>query len=284
MWDLSWLIQRLTWADLLDIFLVALLFFWLFYALRGTRAVPLVRGIAALLMTVALLTRLVRLRAFSWIIQQLLPALFVAIPVLFQPELRRALERLGRGGLFSLAAPREQADNAIQASAIAARRMAEQRIGALIVFERLTGIQEQIETGVPLDALVTPELLTTLFDPHTVLHDGAVIIRQGRIVAAACVMPLTTAFLSDRQMGLRHRAAIGVTEESDAIALVVSEERGGISIAHNGRILRNIEPSRLESVLRAFFSPPLKASRSPFRWLQREQSGQTTPQVKQKAP
>lgn len=284
MWDLSWLIQRLTWADLLDIFLVAILFFWLFYALRGTRAVPLVRGIAALLMTVALLTRLVRLRAFSWIIQQLLPALFVAIPVLFQPELRRALERLGRGGLFSLAAPPEQADNAIQASAIAARRMAEQRIGALIVFERLTGIQEQIETGVPLDALVTPELLTTLFDPHTVLHDGAVIIRQGRIVAAACVMPLTTAFLSDRQMGLRHRAAIGVTEESDAIALVVSEERGGISIAHNGRILRDIEPSRLESVLRAFFSPTLKASRSPFRWFQRGQANQTTPQVKQKAP
>ncbi len=254
MWDLSWLIQRLTWLDLLDIALVAALFFMLFYALRGTRAVPLVRGITALLVTLALLGRIVRLRAFSWLVSQVLPAVLVAVPVLFQPELRRALERLGRGRLFWLSAAHDNAYDAVLEAVIkAARQMAARNVGALIIFERETGLQDFIETGVPVDAAVTAELLTTIFDHHTVLHDGAVIIRNGRIAAASCVMPLTSAFLADRHLGLRHRAAIGATEESDAVALVVSEERGRISIAHNGRIIRDLEGERLESILSAFF-------------------------------
>jgi diadenylate cyclase len=125
----------------------------------------------------------------------------------------------------------------------------------LIVFERQTGLQEHIETGVILNAEITSELLTTIFDHHTILHDGAVIIRAGRLIAASCVMPLTAAFLSDREMGLRHRAAIGVTEDTDAVAVVVSEERGAISLAHSGRIIRDIDTKRLESILRAFLIP-----------------------------
>ncbi len=267
MWDLAWLLQRLSWIDLLDIFLVAAIFFWLFYALRGTRAVPLVRGIAALLITVAMLSRLVKLPAFSWLLQQLLPAMLVAIPVLFQPELRRALEQLGRGQIFGLTQSTEGIEQIIHSVTTAARQMAERKVGALIVFERLTGLQEYIETGVRMDSEVTSELITTIFDTHTVLHDGAVIIRNGRIAAAACVMPLTSAFLSDRHLGLRHRAAIGITEESDAVVLVVSEERGAISLTHNGRILRDLDNGRLESILLAFFKPQLKSNSPAFRWL-----------------
>jgi diadenylate cyclase len=256
MWNLEWLLQRISWTDILDILLVAFLFFWIFYAIKGTRAVTLVRGITALLISLAVLTRLIELRAFSWLIAQLLPALLVGIPVLFQPELRRALERLGRGHVILLSqSDTERINHVIESIVEACTYMAERHIGALIVFERQTGLQEHIETGVAVDADVTPELLTTIFDHHTILHDGAVIIREGRIAAAACVMPLTAAFLSDRELGLRHRAAIGVTEDTDAVAVVVSEERGAISLTHSGRIIRDIDTKRLESILRAFLMP-----------------------------
>ena len=261
MWDLSWLLQRLSWADILDVFMVAVLFFALFYAIRGTRAVPLVRGITALLISLALLTRVINLSAFSWLIDQLLPAILVAIPVLFQPELRRALEQLGRGRLvFVSQLDGERVERTIEAVVKSASYMAARSVGALIVFERQTGLQEYSETGIPIDGDVTPELLATIFDHHTILHDGAVIIREGRLVSAACVLPLTAAFLSDRELGLRHRAAIGITEDTDSVAVVVSEERGTISLTHNGRIIRNLDPKRLSSILRAFLLP--KSGRS----------------------
>jgi diadenylate cyclase len=268
MLPLSWLLERLTWLGLVDIVLVALLFWGLFYALRGTRAVPLVRGITALLVTLAFLGQIDQLTAFSWLVDKILPAILVAVPVIFQPELRRTLERLGRGRLFLLPQTSEESYEAILDEVLeAADQMAAHHTGALIVFERETGLQEYIETGVPLDGEVTAELLTTIFDHHTVLHDGAVIIRNGRIAAAACVMPLTGAFLSDRHLGLRHRAAIGTTEESDAVTIVVSEERGAISLAHNGRIIRDLEPDRLESILNAFFSGKSASTSTIFqRW------------------
>ncbi len=270
MWDLTWLIQRLVWVDLLDIFLVATLFFWLFYALRDTRAVPLVRGIVALLVTLALLSRIVPLRAFSWLVQQLLPAFMVAVPVIFQPELRRALEQLGRGQLLTLGAYRENAQQleaVVEAVVEASRTMASQRTGALIVFERRTGLQEYIETGVIIDGEVSPELLTTIFNHHTVLHDGAVIVRDERLYAAACVMPLTSAFLSDRHLGLRHRAAIGITEETDAVVIVISEERGTISLTHNGRIIRDLDSDRLKSILNTFLRKKSQKSQGLWRQL-----------------
>lgn len=270
MWNLVWLLERLTWIDGLDILIVAFFFFLVFYAIKGTRAVPLVRGITALLISLALLTRLVQLRAFSWLIESLLPALLVGIPVLFQPELRRALEQLGRSPLLLV----DRGDNAKLETMItnvvkAVTYMAAHYVGALIVFERQTGLQEYVDTGVLIDAEVTPELLMSIFDHHVILHDGAVIIRNGRLVAAACVMPLTAAFLADRELGLRHRAAIGVTEEGDAVAVVVSEERGQISLTHNGRIIRDIDGKRLESILRAFLVPKVRSSRGIFRRVRR---------------
>jgi len=270
MWNIDWLFKRIAWTDGLDIAMVALFFFWIFYAIRGTRAVPLVRGIIALLIFLALLTRLFHLRAFSWLVEQLLPAFLVGIPVLFQPELRRALGQLGRGRVFMLSQKdSERMLRAIESVVQATGYMAERNVGALIVFERQTGLQEYVETGVVVDAQVTSELLTTIFDHNTILHDGAVIIRNGRLVAASCVMPLTVAFLADRELGLRHRAAIGITEDADAISVVVSEERGAISLTHSGRIIRDIDTRRLESILRAFLIPrrrrwiPLNRSKKP---------------------
>jgi diadenylate cyclase len=269
--DLLWYLQQLDWIDALDILVVAFILFWLLYLVRGTRAISLLRGVILLAIVVALLSGLTRLRAFAWLTQRALPALFVAIPVVFQQELRRALERLGRAGaLFGRAAGnRAVLEQALSEISQASRVLSERRQGALIVLERETGLQEFADSGVHLDAEISSDLLVTIFDPHTMLHDGAIIVRRGRILAAACVLPLSTAFLADRQLGLRHRAAIGATEESDAIAVVVSEERGSISIAHNGRIIRNLDAARLKGVLQAFFQPVLE--RTWPRWITRLQ-------------
>ena len=270
MWDIAWLLQRISWTDILDIFLVAMLLFWVFYAIRGTRAVPLIRGITALLISLTIVTRIIELRAFSWLIEQLLPTILLGIPVVFQPELRRALEQLGRGRFLILTqTDTERQVESIEAVVEAAEHMAERNIGALIVFERQTGLQEYVETGIHLDAEVSPELLLTIFDHHTILHDGAAIVREGRVIAASCVMPLTAAFLADRELGLRHRAAIGITEDADAVCVVVSEERGTISLTHNGRIIRDVAPKRLESILRAFLLPRQRKGEGPLPWLRR---------------
>lgn len=258
--DPLWYLQRLEWIDALDILLVALIFFLFLYLARGTRAVPLLRGVILLIIVITLLSGGIRLRALGWLTQKALPALLVAIPVVFQQELRRGLERLGRAGALvgRPAGSRANLEQTLAAIAQACHTLSERRHGALIVLERDTGLQEFADNGVSLDATITPELLVTIFEPHTTLHDGAVIVRRGRILAAACVLPLSTAFLADRQLGLRHRAAIGVTEESDAIAVVISEERGSISIAHNGRIIRNLDAKRLGIVLHAFYQPVLE--------------------------
>ena len=276
--DPLWYLQRLDRVDALDILLVAFIFFWILYLVRGTRAVPLLRGVIFLIIVVTLLSGLVRLRAFAWLTQKTLPALLVAIPVIFQQELRRALERVGRAGtLFGRSTGNQDIlERALSAIARACYSLSERRHGALIVLERETGLQEFVDSGVPLDAVITSDLLLTVFDPHTMLHDGAVIVRRGRVVAAACVLPLTTAFLADRQLGLRHRAAIGATEESDAVAIVVSEERGSISIAHNGRIIRNLDAKRLETVLQAFFQPVLERAWPRWRSRRRRTTGRGT--------
>ena len=267
--DLWWTLQRITWTDVLDILLVATVFFVILYLVRGTRAVPLLRGIILLLILLALLSGIFPLRAFGWLVDRALPALLVAVPVVFQPELRRALERLGRAGsLFTRSVgQRATVERAIAAVVRACRVLSRRHIGALIVLERETGLQEYAETGVQLDAETTMELLLSLFDPHVALHDGAVILRHGRVLAAACVLPLSTAFLEDRRLGLRHRAALGITEETDAIAVVVSEERGTISVAHNGRIMRDLAPERLERVLLALHRSFLESRRPD--WLSR---------------
>lgn len=251
--DVLWVLSHIEWVDAVDILLVAIVFYLLFSWAQGTQAVQLLRGMVLVVLVAFLTGQVLPFKGFSWLINAALPALALAIPVIFQPELRRALERLGRTG--SLLARRQQeevVEDIIREVARAAHRMAGQRHGALIVFERETGLQEFVETGVTLNSDVRAELLRTIFHPNTALHDKAVIIRDGKIVAASCMLPVThNPLYSD--MGTRHRAAIGLTEESDALVVVVSEETGIISVAHNARIVRRLDINRLESILLSFF-------------------------------
>ena len=272
--NIFFIFQRLSWLSLLDILLVTLIFFILLYSLRDTQAMVLLRGVIFLVVALVLLTTLVELPAFSWLIKNALPALLLAIPVIFAPEIRRALERLGRAGTFSPTAkltPYADMQQVIGAVVEASARLSARQHGALIVVQRMDSLEQYMETGVKMGAQVTPELLLQIFYPDTPLHDGAVIIADGRIVAAACVLPLSASGIlnrsPERQMGLRHRAALGISEVSDAVAVVVSEQSGSISIAHAGRMIRRIDPNRLENILVAFFRPD---TTTPQRiWLQR---------------
>jgi diadenylate cyclase len=260
---------RLDWTSVADILLVSIIFYGLLTLVQGTQAVQLLRGVVIIVVITVVVTSVFQLTAFSWLIRNSLPALLVAIPVVFQPELRRLLERLGRstGGFLYLRSQESVLHRISETVSQACAQLARVHHGALIVLERETGLQDIIETGVRLNAVVSRELLLTLFFPNTALHDGAVIIRRDRIVAAGCVLPLSTAYDGDRQLGTRHRAALGVTEASDAIAVVVSEETGIISIAHNGRIIRRMDEKRLKRVLSAFYRAEFGESLPG--WLQR---------------
>ncbi len=251
--DIFWVLSHIQLPDVIDILLVAIVFYALFFLAQGTQAVQLLRGMMIVVLAAFLASQVLPFRGFSWLVSTALPALLIAIPVVFQPELRRAFERLGRtGSLLARYQQEEVVEKIIDEVARAAHRLSNQRHGALIVFERETGLEEYVETGVPIDADVKAELLRTIFHPNTALHDKAVIIRDRRIVAASCMLPVT----HNPQyggMGTRHRAAIGLTEESDALVVIVSEETGIISVAHNGRIIRRLDINRLRSVLLAFF-------------------------------
>ena len=199
-----------------------------------------------------LLSSVIELPAFTLLVRTTYPILLFSIPVIFQPEIRRALEQLGRTGSIKRWFRRNEISPIIGDVKDASLRLSQRRHGALIVFEKDTGLQEYIDTGVLMNSEASPELLLTIFNKNTELHDGAVIIQGNLIAASACVMPLSTSSLSDSQMGLRHRAALGISEVSDAVAVVVSEETGQVSIAHNGRIIRKQDPSRLDEQLDAY--------------------------------
>lgn len=257
-------LERLNWLSVLDLLLVTLIIFSILRLLRDTQAVVLLRGVLLLIALISLLTSLEVLPAFSWLVRTTLPALLLAIPVIFAPEIRRALERLGRAGtILGSQSNYPRGVSAIQlmikAVVEACFRLAERRHGALIVLQRFDSLNEYVQTGVSLEAHLTPELLLQIFYPNTPLHDGAVIISGTRLVAAACVMPLSASGVlshsPDRQMGLRHRAALGISEVCDAVAVVVSEETGLISLMYNGRIIRRLDARRLENILHALFSP-----------------------------
>ena len=258
--NLAFIFQRLTWLSVVDILLVATVFFVILLLLRGTQAIVLLRGVLVLIVLLGLLTWLDLLPAFSWLVQTTLPAILLAIPVIFAPEIRHALERLGRAGLLRPNAKDAlQANDSIQAIVSAAERLSGRRHGALIVLKRHDTLDEYVRTGVLMNAVVSPELLLQVFYPNTPLHDGAVIISETRLIAASCVMPLSASGVltrsPERQMGLRHRAALGISEVCDAVAVVVSEETGSISVVHAGRMIRRLDAPRLENVLRAFFIP-----------------------------
>lgn len=258
--ELLFILQRLSFSGVVDLILVTLIIYAGLSFLRNTRAMVLLRGILLLYIGISMFVVLFNLPAFSWLVRNSLPAILVAIPVIFAPEIRRALERVGRASqLFTTTRRNPEAMDVISAISHAATRLSERHHGALIILQRLDSLEEYVQTGVPLGADVTPELLLQIFYPNTPLHDGAVIIADTKIVGAACVMPLSSSGVlapgAERQMGLRHRAALGTSEVSDSVALVVSEETGAISVAFGGRIIHRLGRERLDGVLRAFYKP-----------------------------
>lgn len=259
--NVLWILSKLDLLNLVDILLVAAVIYLVLLLVRGTQAVQLLRGVILLALFVALIGSLAGLTAFNWLMRSSGQFLAVVVAIVLQPELRRALERLGRYGGAALWSGRDaDLDRVVTAVVGASRRLAERRHGALIVLERETGLQDYAETGVEIDGLVVDELLQTIFFPSTALHDGAVIIRGSRVVAAACVLPLAESIVSDSHLGTRHRAAVGITEQTDAIAVVVSEETGTISICRNGRMVRHLDERRLTTLLQELI--PLRRTRS----------------------
>lgn len=237
------------WRNILDIGLVAVIFYGVLRLFRGTQAVQLVRGILVISLIIAVIAQTPQLTAFNWLLRNSSNVILVALPVIFAPELRRALERVGRSAPL-LIRRTDGADTQLLVNEVvqAVEQLSLRRNGALLVFENSTGLGNYIEQGISLDAEVSSELLLTIFAPNTALHDGAVIIRNSRIAAASCILPLTQQQLTDSQMGTRHRAALGLAEQVDALVIVVSEETGAISAASNSRILK-VEPDRLRTLL-----------------------------------
>ncbi len=251
---------------LIDILIVAVFFYWLLGIVRGTRAVQLLRGVGILLAIAFLMPSIAsdRLTLLNWLVVNVIsPALIVAIPVLFQPELRRALESLGRSSdLFGRpfgGANRSELLETITVISRAAAQLSQQGVGALMVIERRTQLQEFADRGVILDSRISVPLLLNIFYPNSPLHDMAVIIRGNRILAANVVLPLSEDIAGPRRYGTRHRAAKGITEQSDALAVVVSEETGAISLVSDGRLVSYLTEARLRTMLADLMQVPLES-------------------------
>jgi len=256
--NLLFIFQRITWLSMIDILLVTIIFLVVLMFLRNTQAMVVLRGAIFLVIAISLLTALVDLPAFTWLVNTTVPALILVVPVIFAPEIRRVLERLGRAGnIIQTRAGEDDRKDVVSAVVHAAARLSTRRHGALIVLQRYDSLAEYVDTGVLLQAHVTPELLLQIFYPNTPLHDGAVIIDKNSVIAAACVMPLSASGVlsvtPERKMGLRHRASLGASEVSDCVAVVVSEESGAISVATNGRMIHRLSIERLEGILRAVY-------------------------------
>lgn len=265
--EIVFLVQRFSWLTIIDIMLVSAIFYTILMLIKNTQAQALMRGVIFVVILISLFTTLVDLPAFSWLVNTTLPALLFTIPVLFMPEIRRGLQQLGRTGYGTLFFEKQPTDFEVVQKTIkdvttATARLSLSKLGALIVLQRRESLADYENTGVKLGAKVSPELLLQIFYPNTPLHDGAAIIVDDTISAAACVMPLSSSGVlnssADRQFGLRHRAALGISEVSDAIAVVVSEETGSISIAHRGHIMRRIAADKLENILLAFFKTQIE--------------------------
>jgi diadenylate cyclase len=237
------------WWDLLDIALVSVLIYEALKLIRGTRAVQMAVG-SILVIGLFYVSQLAPLQTLNWLIRNMLVYVGFAAIVIFQSDIRRALAHFGQAPFFRYFNRQEAADETIEEVVVAATMLAQQKVGAIFAIEREIGLRNYIESGIPLDAALTYDLLVTIFRPGSPLHDGAVILQEGRIAAAACFLPLTVNPKLSRELGTRHRAAIGLTEENDAAAIVVSEETGKISIALDGEIERGLSPDDLRARLR----------------------------------
>ena len=252
-WNLT---HRIRITDLIDILIVAVIIYELLLLTRHTRGSALLKGLF-LLLIIALLSNLLGLVSLNWLLRAILQNGALVLVILFQPEFRKALERMGRSRVFrkgSIKGIDEERDTIISEIIQTIMDLSKRRVGALIVFEQQTGLQDVIETGTRLNAEISAPLLENIFEPNTPLHDGAVVIREREIMAAACILPLAEASGVSRELGTRHRAALGISENTDAIVLVVSEETGIVSMAKDGTLTRPLTVKALEEILNDIYS------------------------------
>ena len=243
----------------IEILCLAVVLYYLFFFIKGTRGAPVLTGLVLLFIGLIVLTRLIHLDALNWLLGRFLVYLAVAVLIIFQPEIRRALAELGKQHLFGNAFSNETlVDQIVQATGYLALR----KIGALIAIEQAIGTRPVQETGVKLDSAVTPELLAGIFSPHAPLHDGGVIIAGNRMVAARCMFPLSEQDELGKALGTRHRAAVGLSDETDAVVIVVSEETGMISVSHDGRLIQNLDENHLRRFLSGLL---LRAPKTDYR-------------------
>jgi diadenylate cyclase len=254
--------------DIIDIAIVAFITYRVLLLMRGTRGAQMTYGIIVLLL-VYFVTRYLHLAAMQWILTNLLTYLVIAIIVLYQSEIRRGLTQIGRTPLFGHHRRRGDKEG-YEEIILASTTLASKKIGALIVLERDVGLRNYAESGIALDAVLTYDLLVTIFSPNTPLHDGAVIVQHNRIIAAGCFLPLTLDPYLSKELGTRHRAAIGITEETDSVAVIVSEETGIISVAVGGKITRNLDGTGLRSILHATMEGRAHRAAQPVTEQQRE--------------
>lgn len=250
--------------NILDVLLVWFVIYKILALIKGTKAVQLLKGIFVIVI-IRIITVYLGLNTLSWMTKQVIDFGFLAIIIIFQPELRRALEQLGRGKLFARSGMQEdeEQDRLIVAMTKSVSYMAKRRIGALISIEKNTGLNDYIETGISMKSDISSELLINLFIPNTPLHDGAVIVQKNRIAAAACYLPLSESPFISKELGTRHRAAIGISEVTDAVTIIVSEESGSISLTTNGELHRNLTLEEFEQRLRkAWFGDSQENKRS----------------------
>lgn len=262
------------WRDVVDIIIVAVMLYWLIKLLAKTRAIRVLIGLGVILILARIFVA-VGLETAKWLMNAIIPAGAVMIVILFQPEFRRALETLGRGKIFNFASKSQvelqNAENIIEEISRAVLNMSKQKVGAILVFERKTGLADVLDSGTMLDADISSELIENIFYPNTPLHDGAMILRDDRIVAAGCFLPLSDNKQVAQELGTRHRASLGISEVSDAYVLVVSEEKGIISFAYDGVLKRYIDAKALKELLSELYMPagdgkaPQKMAASKFK-------------------
>jgi diadenylate cyclase len=263
------LFRQLRFMDLIDIAIVAYVAYRAILLIRGTRAVQLIKGLAVLIISTKA-SEWLGLYTINWLLRNTMTVGVIALLIVFQPELRRALEQLGRGGFlvnpfFSIS--EEEINKLINELAHAVQVFTKNKMGALIVLERNTGLNEVIETGIEIGGKVTAELLVNIFIPNTPLHDGAVVIRNDKIMAAGCFLPLTENPNLSKELGTRHRAALGITEQSDAVSIIVSEETGVISVAVDGKLTRYLDIKTFKEMIKNLLHSKKEQKQIPiFKW------------------
>jgi diadenylate cyclase len=254
--------------DILDIAIVAYVFYRLILIIRGTRAEQMVKALLVLLLAMVISDQL-GFNTLHWLLRTIMPAGLIAIPIIFQPELRRALEQLGRGKFFQPTYWKwnpQEFDHLLDELTKAIPVLVKKRIGALIVIERETGLKDWVDTGIPVAGVVSAELLINIFFPRSPLHDGAVIIRGNQIVSAGSYLPLTDDPYLNKELGTRHRAGLGISEHSDSVSIIVSEETGIVSVAHNGILTRYLDEKKLRTILTDLCAPARSDGFSIWPW------------------